>query len=148
MLFLTLNKGDFWDLYGVFTASDPQIGLIALLLISGSFGFIITMNVLLMVIVCGPIALNVTGTFKDLILTFVGIAIFNDQKLTPSFIVGISLSFTGAGIFTYQKVSAIKEKERQDALKDQQEKDAIKKAEQKPDARLPSYPTPLPVTQR
>lgn len=116
MLFLTLNKGDFWDLYGIFTASDPQVGLIVLLLVSGSFGFIITMNVLLMVIVCGPIALNVTGTCKDLMLTFVGIAIFNDQKITPSFIVGISLSFTGAGIFTYQKVSAIQEKNRQDAL--------------------------------
>lgn len=117
MLFLTLNKGDFWDLYGVFTASDPQVGLIALLCISGCFGFIITINVLLMVIVCGPIALNVTGTFKDLILTFVGIAIFQDQKLTPAFIVGITLSFTGAGIFTYQKVSAIREKEAADAAK-------------------------------
>jgi hypothetical protein len=113
MLFLTLNKGDFWDLYNVISAGE-QTGLIALLFISGSFGFIITMNVLLMVIICGPIALNVTGTFKDLILTFVGIAIFNDQKLTPSFIVGISLSFTGAGIFTYTKVTAIQEKERKD----------------------------------
>ena len=147
MLFLTLNKGDFWDLYGVFTASDPQVGLIVLLLVSGSFGFIITMNVLLMVIVCGPIALNVTGTFKDLILTFVGIAIFNDQKLTPSFLVGIALSFTGAGLFTYQKVTAIQEKERQAAMEEKKEKEAALK-EQKADAKLPSYPTPLPVTQR
>ena len=99
-----------------------------------------------MVMVCGPIALNVTGTAKDLILTFVGIAIFNDQKLTPAFIVGISLSFTGAGIFTYQKVTAIQEKERQAALEAQKEQEATK--EQKVDAKLPSYPTPLPVTQR
>lgn len=126
MLFLTLNKGDFWDLYGVFTASEPQVGLQVLLLVSGSFGFIITMNVLLMVIICGPIALNVTGTAKDLILTFVGIAIFNDQKLTPAFIVGISLSFTGAGLFTYQKVSAIQEKERLDKLEAQKAKEPIK----------------------
>merc|ERR1712193_394557 len=99
-----------------------------------------------MVIVCGPIALNVTGTFKDIILTFVGIAIFNDQKLTPSFLIGIGLSFTAAGLFTYQKVAAIQERERQAALEEQKEKEAALK-EQK-DAKLPPYPTPLPVTQR
>lgn len=99
-----------------------------------------------MVIICGPIALNVTGTAKDLILTFVGIAIFNDQKITPAFIVGISLSFTGAGIFTYQKVSDIKEKERLEKLEAKKAQEPIKE-----DAKLPDVKkalTPIPVNQR
>jgi len=106
MLFLTMQSGDFWTLFEIFAGPNPNIGLCALLLVSGGFGFVITMNILLVVTICGPIAINVAGTFKDIILTFVGIAIFQDQKLSPSFLVGLALSFSGAGIFTYNKVSA------------------------------------------
>ena len=106
MLFLTMQSGDFWTLYEIFTGPNPNVGLCVTLLVSGGFGFVITMNILLVVTICGPIAINVAGTFKDIILTFVGIAIFQDQKLTATFLIGLSLSFSGAGILTYNKVSA------------------------------------------
>jgi len=76
MLFLTVQKGDFWNLYDIFTSATPDYGLQSMLLVSGGFGFVITMNVLLVVTLVGPLALNVAGTSKDIILTFVGIAIF------------------------------------------------------------------------
>jgi hypothetical protein len=76
MLFLTLQQGEFWALYEIFTSATPNYGLQAMLLVSGGFGFVITMNVLLVVTICGPLSLNVAGTSKDVILTFVGIAIF------------------------------------------------------------------------
>jgi hypothetical protein len=104
-----MQSGDFWTLYEIFTGPNPNVGLCAMLLVSGAFGFVITMNILLVVTICGPIAINVAGTFKDIILTFVGIAIFQDQKLTTSFLIGLALSFSGAGIFTYNKVSAMQE---------------------------------------
>jgi hypothetical protein len=78
MLFLTIQSGDFWTLYEIFTSATPNYGLQGMLLVSGAFGFVITMNVLLVVTICGPIAINVAGTCKDVILTFVGIAIFQD----------------------------------------------------------------------
>lgn len=82
-----------------------------MLVVSGCFGFIITMNILLVVTIAGPIALNVAGTSKDLILTFVGIAIFQDQKLSPAFLIGLAFSFGGAGYFTYNKVQSAREAE-------------------------------------
>ena len=75
MLFLTMQSGDFWVLYDIFF-TGTNVGLQGMLLVSGGFGFIITMNILLVVTICGPLAINVAGTFKDVILTFVGIAIF------------------------------------------------------------------------
>ena len=106
MLFLTMQSGDFWTLFDIFTGPNPNLGLCALLLVSGGFGFVITMNILLVVTICGPVALNVAGTSKDIILTFVGIAIFQDQKLSAPFLIGLALSFSGAGLFTWGKVAA------------------------------------------
>jgi hypothetical protein len=67
------------------------------------------MNILLVVTLCGPLYINIAGTTKDIILSFVGIAIFQDQKLSVPFFIGLVMSFGGVSYFTYAKISMINE---------------------------------------
>lgn len=76
MTYLIVKRGDIQTLKDIFFSKTPEYGLIIFLGISGVFGFIITMNILLVVTICGPLYINIAGTSKDLILSFVGIAIF------------------------------------------------------------------------
>ena len=62
------------------------------------------MNILLVVTLCGPIYINIAGTSKDVILSFLGVAIFQDQELSLKFFVGLALSFLGVSYFTYAKM--------------------------------------------
>lgn len=73
------------------------------ILISGSFGILITMTALLCVTVNGPISMNITGIFKDVYLTYAGFFFFSDTKVTPSSLAGMSLSLFGAAYFCYCK---------------------------------------------
>ena len=73
------------------------------IMISGSFGILITMTALLCVTVNGPISMNITGIFKDVYLTYAGFFFFSDTKVTPSSMVGMSLSLFGASYFCYTK---------------------------------------------
>jgi len=67
------------------------------------------MNILLVVTLCGPIYINIAGTSKDVILSFLGVAIFQDQELSLKFFVGLALSFLGVSYFTYAKMVNIKD---------------------------------------
>ena len=67
------------------------------------------MNLLLVVTLCGPIYINIAGTSKDVILSFLGVAIFQDQELSLKFFVGLALSFLGVSYFTYAKMVNIKD---------------------------------------
>ena len=79
-------------------------GLRAMLMVSGCFGFIITMNILLTITLCGPIGMNIAGTMKDVVLTGAGILFFPDDIiLSVSLFVGLGFSFTGASYFSYNK---------------------------------------------
>jgi len=49
---------------------------------SGAAGIILTLSVLSVCATGGPIMVNVTGTIKDVFLTYVGFAFFNDTKVT------------------------------------------------------------------
>lgn len=73
------------------------------IMISGSFGILITMTALLCVTINGPISMNITGIFKDVYLTYAGFLFFSDTKVTPSSLVGMSLSLFGAAYFCYTK---------------------------------------------
>ena len=77
---------------------DPENGNLFMLLtsISGVFGIVITLSVLCVVATGGPIAVNITGTFKDVFLTYVGFTFFDDQKFSPLVAIGLGLSFIGA----------------------------------------------------
>jgi len=72
-------------------------------LLSGSMGIVITIVSLLTVTVCGPLALNITGTIKDVALTYAGFIFFDDVQATTSIIVGLGMSFAGASYFSYSK---------------------------------------------
>lgn len=86
-------------------------GLRFMLLVSGSFGFVITMVILLTITLCGPIALNITGVLKDVVLTALGFFFFpDDVKLSQSLFCGLAISFTGATFFSYNKFKDHKEK--------------------------------------
>lgn len=73
------------------------------IMLSGSFGILITMTALLCVTVNGPISMNITGIFKDVYLTYAGFFFFSDTKVTPSSMIGMSLSLLGATYFCFTK---------------------------------------------
>lgn len=79
--------------------------MVSYILISGSFGILITMTALLCVTINGPISMNITGIFKDVVLTYAGFLFFSDTKVTPSNIIGMSLSLFGASYYCYSKYS-------------------------------------------
>jgi hypothetical protein len=84
--------------------AEGMYGLRAILVVSGCFGFVITMIILLTLTLCGPIGLNIAGTLKDVVLTGAGIVFFPDDiVLSASLIIGIGFSFSGASYFSYNK---------------------------------------------
>lgn len=70
---------------------------------SGLSGIMITITTLMTVCICGPLAVNIAGTLKDVGLTYVGFIFFDDVTLTESVAVGLTLSFAGASYFVYDK---------------------------------------------
>jgi len=58
------------------------------ILVSGTFGIIITMAGLLCTTINGPISMNITGIFKDVFLTYAGFFILNDAKVTTFNLIG------------------------------------------------------------
>ena len=47
-------------------------------LVSGLLALVMTMSMLCVVIVAGPLMVNVVGNIKDIVLTYVGFALFDD----------------------------------------------------------------------
>lgn len=78
-------------------------------MVSGSFGIAITMTSLLTVTICGPLAVNISGTIKDVALTYVGFAFFDNVIASASVIVGLCFSFTGATFYSYDRYKSILE---------------------------------------
>jgi hypothetical protein len=87
-----------------FNPADDAYGLRGMLMFSGCFGFVITMTILLTVTLCGPIAMNISGTMKDVILTGAGFFFFpDDVHFSTSLFIGLAFSFSGASYFSYNK---------------------------------------------
>lgn len=63
---------------------------------------------------CSPVAFNITGNLKDVVLTYVGFLFFNDAILTLLVGIGLLLSFSGAG--SYAVDSYFKEREKRRKL--------------------------------
>jgi len=66
----------------------------------------ITIASLLTVTTCGPSGLNISGTLKDIVLTYLGFILFDDIKPTNMILAGLSMSLAGAGTMTYINVTA------------------------------------------
>ena len=91
-------------LYNAFIDEEERnVTLMFFITISGCFGILISLSSLLMTTVCGPLALNVVGTLKDVLLTYAGFIIFGGIKATPQVILGLALSFIGASYLVYYK---------------------------------------------
>ena len=69
----------------------------ALLWVSSFCGVAISLSMLSLVMVGGPIMVNIVGTIKDVLLTYAGIAILGGESdCTPLMLVGLAISFAGA----------------------------------------------------
>lgn len=91
------------------------IWFLAYVIISGVMGIVITMSVLMVVTINGPIWQNIVGNSKDVLLTFVGFVLFDDANLTLMMGTGLFMSFLGAAVYVYDQlikttISAQKEK--------------------------------------
>lgn len=68
----------------------------ALFLTSGLLSITITLSMLSVVILAGPIMINVVANIRDILLTYAGFAFFQDQSCTRLVLVGLTISFGGA----------------------------------------------------
>lgn len=66
-------------------------------------GVLITLAVLCVVNIGGPIAVNVSGIIKDVFLTYLGFIMFDDQDFNAYVGFGLALSFIGAINWIYYK---------------------------------------------
>ena len=103
MTIITTYMGDIQTLYDVFFSTNKQDSLAIMVLLSGSFGICITITSLLTVTVCGPLAINIAGTIKDVGLTYAGFLFFEDVKASSSVMIGLGFSFAGAIFVSYDK---------------------------------------------
>jgi ABC-type cobalamin transport system permease subunit len=94
-----------------FVAADST--LVALIFVSGCSGILITINSLLCLTLCGPVAVNICGILKDVVLTAVGFAFFKTREVTASTAIGIGLSFVGASYFLYATYQKRKQEEKE-----------------------------------
>ena len=104
MTALTVSQGEFHLIPDALTSGN--FDLITNIFISGFSGILITMFNLLTVMLVGPLAINIGGIIKDVLLTYLGFILFSDATLTAKVAAGLLMSFLGAIIFTYDKVTA------------------------------------------
>ena len=76
-------------------------GFVFWFFMSSVSGILITVSSIMVNVICSPIAYNVTGILKDVVLTALGFLCFSDVELTQPLALGLVLSFTGAGIYSY-----------------------------------------------
>jgi hypothetical protein len=105
---ITIYNGDINVLYDVFFNEQTRDGSLGMcIMISGSFGIAITMTSLLTITICGPIAVNISGTMKDVALTYAGFAFFDNVIASPSVIAGLCSSFGGAAFYSYDRYKSL-----------------------------------------
>jgi hypothetical protein len=62
-------------------------------------GIMITLTLLMVCTVVGPVAISVTGNIKDIALTYIGFVLFHDVQMTFMMAIGLSMSFVGSGFY-------------------------------------------------
>ena len=79
-------------------ASDPEGGTLFSLMMGGSafFAAVFTLSMLIVVRVSGPLMVSITGTARDVILTYAGYVLFPGSVLTVSSMIGMMFGFSGA----------------------------------------------------
>lgn len=102
-LYITQRTGEIYFLQEVFMIKDfdLRVRFIASLLLSGVMGIMITCSALMVVTLCNPVANNITGNLKDVILTYIGFIFFDDAILSSSVAIGLMFSFLGAAYYVF-----------------------------------------------
>ena len=101
VLFVTLYTGEIHSLTDILEIQDNthRFWFITYITISGIMGIVITLSILLVCTLCTPVAVNITGTIKDVALTYVGFMFFKDVVMSFNVFAGLGLSFLGASIY-------------------------------------------------
>lgn len=81
-----------------------DMGWIGWMAVSSALGIVMTYSTVLCNSYNSPLATAVTGNVKDMISTAIGWALFGGFKVTAMSVSGLSLSFIGAGAFSYIKL--------------------------------------------
>lgn len=79
--------------------------LLAPLVTCGLLGLVYTLFVLLTIATGGPIAVNISGSLKDVALTLVSFLAFDDLAPSKQVLAGLAVSFAGASYYIYDKAS-------------------------------------------
>lgn len=103
-LAITLYNNEFFDMVKMLDHPEAST-FIYLVCISGASGIMITLSVLMCIKLAGPVAVNISGTLKDVVLTYVGFIFFDDVAMTTPVLVGLAFSFSGAAYISYTKVA-------------------------------------------
>jgi hypothetical protein len=83
--------------------TDP--GFLAAVVIASSAGAFMTYVTLLCTTYNSPTATSVTGNIKDIVSTFIGAVLFAGFKATTATVSGLGISFVGAGLYSYVKLT-------------------------------------------
>ena len=89
-------------------ASDPEGGTLFSLMMGGSafFAAAFTLSMLIVVKVSGPLMVSITGTARDVLLTYAGYFFFPGSVLTISSAIGMAFGFSGAIHHMHYKFSS------------------------------------------
>ena len=83
-----------------------------MILSSGFMGILITLGVLLVLTTTSPVAVNITGIIKDVLLTYLGFICFKNVNASIYVISGLTVSFVGAVIYSMDSYKKLKEKQK------------------------------------
>eukprot|EP00347_Sterkiella_histriomuscorum_P018313 403345983 len=105
-LFYTIYMGEVGEFQTIFSLQQDfysQLGFIAHFTVSGVFGIVITISMLMLITINGPIAPYFVGAVKDIFLTIFSFVYFNDASFTHMVGLGLLLSFCGVAVYTYDQ---------------------------------------------
>ena len=113
---------------------DPENGQLFTMMITtnGLLGVAYTLTVFNLVKLGGPIMVNISGTMKDVGLTYIGFAFFDDSKVTNKVLIGLGISFAGASYTLAHRIKQHREQQQEveaEADPEAEDKDAKKKQE-------------------
>lgn len=116
LLAYTLYSGEIYLLSDILETGNPtdRFNFMLLVFLSGSLGIAITMSTLLVVTLCSPFALSITGNIKNAISAVFGFMIFDDQKTSPLIVSGILVGFSGSCLYAYDELMNIRAKSKKD----------------------------------
>lgn len=108
LLTYSLYSGEFYQLTDVLSVENPtdRFNFLLLLFLSGSMGFAITMSVLLVVTLCTPFTINITGNIKNAISAVLGFILFDDIVASTTVVTGILIGFSGSCLYAYDEFFA------------------------------------------